>query len=86
MLKTGDTVRLLQAIDLSTAAHTILVPADTVGAVIEDLNEVVAKDNTRLPPHARDTRPRDLALVRFAEYDAQGWLRYSEVAACANQN
>jgi len=80
ILKTGDKVRPLREFDLSTSATRKIVPAGTPGVVIEDLNEVVAKENQRPEIYGPPShRHKDLALVRFEGHDAQGWLRYADI-------
>lgn len=83
-LPTGTKVRTKVEVVLEPANNKM--PAGTEGVVVEDLNEVVAKENAALRPGARtDDRPRYLALVKF-ENGRQQWMWYPELEKVENNH
>ncbi len=77
LLHTNDTVILTEPISLDNG---IVIPKDTVGIVIEDLNEVVARENLIRPTWApEDNRKRELALVKFMGSGRQCWTAYDKL-------
>jgi hypothetical protein len=80
VLRTGDKVRTLKAKDvrLGTLPPGSIMPAGSEGFVIEDLNEVAARENRQDPKTWLPQQLRDLTLVKFGD-QGQAWFRYEDV-------
>lgn len=76
-LNKNDKVKAIRDINMG---NDRIISSGSMGTVIEDLNDVVIKDNlSRRPWEPEDVRPRTLALVEFDDSKLRGWINYKDL-------
>jgi hypothetical protein len=81
VFRTGDKVRTIKENDVGLGTNPTgnhIMPIGSEGIVIEDLNEVEARQERKDAATWLPAKLCDLALVKFGEA-GQGWFRYGNI-------